>query len=338
MISTETQKIQAYNLFRRNSLQFFKEMPRKLSNAFEALNLEAMTVIALNKKIYDTVYRQLEKAGILRIDDCSAEQRSLKILLKPASDVPKFFNAAINALYPPEKSKKNNARQPVPAKKLPLVAPTPIDATAEDLRPLLYISNHWKESQKSYTARKQRGNKSAGDKKSKRKVSFFIDQHRVIPEKTTWLDAGFGELVFDRSQHASEILVMRNEHNCGKPVFGYLPIDSIRTVLSKHYKAEECEKILEEISKTFSEAKQAGFFGHGIKACPNLPLLCRTPYKLEIKPSRDFKPVIRVFGRHINNGEHTLFIFDALDRNPKSSASKLEVVSPEVSSAPTSGL
>lgn len=260
---------------------------------------------------------------ILRESECSEKSLVLKIILTAECHLVTLFREMDRTLYPQTKKRQTKA---LVEKPIPNERPQEDEVKESALTPFPHIPQNWKEKVKQNTARKQRGNKAKVDKNEK-KSTFIIEQQNPIPPKACWVDKSLGELIFDKNQPECEVIVMRNEHNCGKPVFGYLPIHLFLELLRKYYSESDLNAILNEMKQTFSEAKQAGFFGRGIKSCPHLPLLSGTDYKIELKPSRSFKPIFRVFGRHISNGSNTLFIFDAIDRNPKSSASKLEIIS-----------
>lgn len=244
----------------------------------------------------------------------------------------------------PQGNEKKNNKKSLPTKKekpsttkkaTPVVEPSGeiCDSEVTPSFPLLHIPVSWKANNKKISNTRQKKPKDNprknDDNQTTHKPDFFSTQQRTVPNVVLWEDETFGELRFDKSNADCDIIVMRDEHNCGCPVFGFLCTDLIEEELKKHYQAPQVDIIMKEMIKTFSEAKKAGFFGRGIKSCPNLPLLKGTDYKMALKPSSGFDFTLRVYGRTLHNGKHTLFIFNAIDVKPKGSASKLVILEPK---------
>lgn len=325
IIKSDAQKVRLNSLLRLNAGSFFNEMPRRFLDLVASTDPVNSKITMISAEHYLKVLTVLKSSNLLDEKGCHADSNCLKIDIKSNSDISKFFTDALATLFP--KLKKQQKKKHLAKSAEPMNAAPPQANEIAELQPLKHIATNWKQQQKQTPARQNRGNKAAALPKDKHDPKFFIDQHRPVPPVACWRDAKFGELVFNRNDPHCEVIILRNDHNCGKPVFGFLPTKSILTRLCKHYNMDESEKILSEIQRTFSEARQAGFYGRGLKSCTTLPELRNTDYKLVLKPSKDFRPIVRLFGRPISTQSgHTLYILDAINCHPKSAASKIEVL------------
>lgn len=306
--------------------QFFYELPHKVANLCTNTDKNVQRLDAKDHNSFLRLQSACRNIGILDVAKTNVETLTIVLAISDAKEHLNIAEKLVTVLYPQQPRKKSVKKQT--KKVAALSQPTSKESTDDENEGLRF-------SESIFTSFKKLQKRNPNSKNKGNAKKFSTDQLndpvalplvRKAPQHCQWLDDRFGEIKFPSEREDLVVVEMRNAFNCGKTNFAVIPKDLLLQRIAKSNGDQTASAILSHIINTLTEAKQVGFWGRGVKSCPNEPIVNGTPYKEKLKPSTGYEFNYRVYGRKISNGEHVLHIFDAIDLKPKGSASKLEVL------------